>query len=93
MKPFNQLLAERAEEERLNIIQRPSLFPQLEPMAMDLIIAEEKKREQIHQVNEWSWRQWDYVRQIQAEVRGWRQKHAKMMLTVDKLIEEEKDGF
>ena len=34
---------------------------------------------------EWSLRQWDVVRQLQAEVRGWRQKHAEVLLAMDKL--------
>lgn len=33
---------------------------------------------------EWTKKQWDIVQQLQAEVRGWRQKHAEMMLALDK---------
>lgn len=33
----------------------------------------------------WTRRQYDKVQQLQSEVEGWRQKHAEMMKTLDKL--------
>ncbi len=33
----------------------------------------------------WSSRQWDKVQQLQSEVMGWRQKHAEMMMELDKM--------
>lgn len=35
---------------------------------------------------EWGKRQWDVVLQVKAEVVGWREKHAEMMLKLDKLL-------
>lgn len=34
---------------------------------------------------EWNGKQWDIVQQIQSELRGWREKHAEMLLKLDKL--------
>ena len=40
---------------------------------------------------EWTMKQWGMIRQLQAEVRGWRQKHAETLLVVDKAKKQAKD--
>ena len=40
----------------------------------------------------WLIKQWDKVQQLQSEVQGWRQKHAEMMVALDKL-QKKNDGF
>lgn len=39
---------------------------------------------------EWLERQWDMVQQLQAEVRGWRQKHAEVLLVIDQFTKKVK---
>jgi len=38
----------------------------------------------------WAAKQWDKVQQLQSEVTGWREKHAKIMLAYEKAFPKKK---
>jgi len=52
-----------------------------------------KETKQPEPEGEWTRRQWDVIRQLEAEVRGWRQKHAEMMLKMDRLEARNNEPF
>ena len=76
-KVVNHEQLKRYYADRRNAIIRRGMF-------QDLAEQEYPKEVLSYPEPEWNKNQWDFVLQIKAEVQGWRQKHAEMMLELDK---------
>lgn len=79
MKSLGKILAERSEEERKDIHNLLNNFPILETEQVEEDIKE------VLEAPQWVSGQWDAVDQLKSEVVGWREKHAKALLEIDKL--------
>ena len=56
-------------------------------------IKELEKTIEALKIPEWNRKQWDTVEQLQSEVRGWRQKHAELLLALDKRKEADNSKY